>query len=119
MLWPESPYRASVGNIATAQAEFHRRGLAPDGAPRYGTLAELTAAGLLRPNDTAGAETAPAEDAPAERWWAAAGPPHPLTGRFYFADQSGVVRVSWEPIVPRLDRATGAPPARLGVVGRP
>ena len=116
--WPESPYRAAVRDIAAAQAEFRRRGLAPGGAARYGTLDELVAAGLLPPGIGSRAETAPAADAPAERWWAVAGPSHP-TSRFYYTDQSGAVYTSWQPIAFRIDRATGTPPAGLRLVERP
>lgn len=118
-LWPESPYRAAVRDIAAAQGEFRRRGLAPGGAARYGTLDELVAAGLLPPGIGSLAQAAPAADAPTERWWAVAGPSHPLHGRFYYTDQSGAVYASWEPIAPRLDRATGTPPAGLRLVERP
>ncbi len=117
--WMESPYRAAVRDIAVAQGEFHRRGLAAGGEAPYGTLKELTVAGLLPPGLGWCAETAPASAAPAERWWAAAGPSHPLTGRFYFTDQSGAVYTDLEPIAPRVDRATATPPTGLRLVGRP
>jgi hypothetical protein len=111
--WSESPFRAAVRDIAAAQAAYHRQ------SGRYGSLDELTAVGLLPPGLGWCAETAPAADAPADRWWAAAGPSHPLTGRFYYADQSGAVYASWEPIAPRVDRAAGGVPAGLRLVERP
>ena len=117
LLYRESPYLVAVREIAVAQEEYRRRSLAPGGTARYGTRDELIAAGLLRP--ASWAESSPAEDAPSERWWAVAGPSHPLTGRFYYTDQSGVVYRSWHPIAPRIDRTTGTPPAGLELVERP
>lgn len=118
---------AAIGGlktIATAQSLFREGDKDGNNVTDYGSLTALGQASLIDRVLASGSKQgyqftcSPVKGKEQYLWWATASPAEPgKTGdRYFFTDQSGVVRYSLQPI--KVNPKTGQPNAKLNPLGR-
>lgn len=120
----ERPRVPLLKKIAAAQTQFRVQDLEKDGIHDYGSLKELIKAKLLTDREVFKGGfvfSEPATSDPKNRWWAVAQPLHPMQGRAFFLNQSGIIYFAADELYleARVNRKTGEVPAGAQRMSQP